>query len=337
MFITLTLNPAVDHTFMVAGALALNQLHTIRAETTTPGGKGVNVAKLLVVNDRPVVVAGLMGEDRLAFYRDTLLAGGITCRFLPLPHATRVNLMCSDGQGHEMKFNRPGFPDLAFDEPTLLAYARSLATPGSVIILSGSLPVRFPPTTYALLVRLFRDAGCPTVVDTSGAALSAALAEKPCIIKPNRQELASVLGESLETGAALQDALHRLMPCHEVMIVSDGAQGAWFAGQDKIWFAAAPAVRCVDTTGAGDSLLGQFCAGYFPDRQLTPELMARSVAAGAAAVEQLGSPFITLARIHELAQQVHPTCMRDFTTNLRNGRNPEKIFEQKLAKIAQKK
>ncbi|MEI6167718.1 MAG: 1-phosphofructokinase family hexose kinase [bacterium] len=307
MFVTLTLNPAVDQALQVAGELALNHLHLIEAETNSPGGKGVNVAKVLAANRRPVAAAGLLGEDQLGFYQKALIAAGITCCFLPLPHPTRINLMFSDGQGHEMKFNRPGFPDLAFDEAALLAYARSLATPGNVIIMSGSLPVQFPPTTYALLIRLFRSAGCPTVIDTSGPALAAALTETPDVIKPNRQELESVLGKSLETEAAMHAALRRLMSRHEVIIVSDGARGAWFADRTRIWFAAAPAVACVDTTGAGDSLLGQFCADYFPARQLTPELMARAVAAGAAAVERHGTPVIPPARIHELAQQVHPT------------------------------
>ena len=307
MFVTLTLNPAVDQALSVAGELTLDHLHHVQVETNSPGGKGVNVAKMLAANGRPVAAAGLLGEDRLGFYQDTLIAAGITCCFLTLPHPTRINLMVSDGQGHEMKFNRPGFPDLTFDESALLSYARSLATPGSVIIMSGSLPVQFPPSTYALLIRLFREAGCSTVIDTSGPALAAALSEMPDVIKPNRHELESILGESLETEGAMHAALRRLMSRHEVIIVSDGARGAWFADRTRIWFAAAPAVACVDTTGAGDSLLGQFCADYFPARQLTPELMARAVAAGAAAVERHGTPVLSRARIHELAQQIHPT------------------------------
>jgi 1-phosphofructokinase family hexose kinase len=304
MFITLTLNPAMDQTLTVEGDLALGKVHAIRAETLTPGGKGVNAAKMLAANGKAVIAGGLLGQDQLAFYRDTLVPLGIDCRFLPVPFSTRTNMMITDDHGCEMKLNRPGFPDLDFDESVLSVYVRSLATPGAVVTLNGSLPARFPPDTYARLIRLFHGLGCPTVVDSSGPALAVAWQEKPEVIKPNRKELEAVLGESLGSEDALPQALRRLMPQHEVVIVSDGARGAWFASCGKIYFAESPEVPRVDTTGAGDTLLGQFCADYFPARVLTPEIAARAVAAGAAAVEQRGTPLISLPRILELATQV---------------------------------
>ena len=102
----------------------------------------------------------------------------------------------------------------------------------------------------------------------------------------------------------MRRALRKLMEAHEAAIVSDGAAGAWFAGRGKILFAKSPDVSRVDTTGAGDALLGQFCADYFPARELTPGIAARAVAAGAAAVEQRGTPLIPAARILELARRV---------------------------------
>jgi 1-phosphofructokinase len=304
MFVTLTLNPAIDHSITVHGELAVGAIHAVTAETCTPGGKGVNVAKMLASNGARVTAAGLLGSDRLAFYEATLRPAGIACRFLPLPHATRVNLMITNGAGQEMKFNRPGFPDAAFDERALLAYAGPLADPGAIVILSGSLPARFPADTYARLIRLFHKSGSPTVLDTSGPALAAGLREKPTVIKPNRRELEGVLGQSLASEAAMVAALRALSQVHEAVIVSDGARGAWFAGRGQCWFAVAPDVSAVDTTGAGDALLGQFCADYFLRRLITPDVMARAVAAGAAAVEQRGTPAIAHQRVVELAGRV---------------------------------
>ncbi len=306
MFVTLTLNPAIDQTILVEGELTLNGLHSVTQDTRTPGGKGVNVAKVLATHGQAVIVAGLIGEDSRHFFETTLQPAGMICRFLSLPHPTRINFMISDRHGHEMKFNRPGFPDLPFKHEEFFPYIQSLTTPGDVVIMSGSLPARFPTDTYASLITLFRQAGCSTVVDTSGPALKAALETSPDLIKPNRHELEALLGQSLETEGAMQKALTQLMKNREAIIVSDGARGAWFAGKGRIWFAAAPTVKCIDTTGAGDTLLGQFCADYFPERKITPEIMARSVAAGAASVEQCGTPIIAPKRIIELAGQVRP-------------------------------
>lgn len=304
MFVTLTLNPAVDQTIAVQGDLAIGAIHAVVSETVTPGGKGVNVAKALASNGCPVTAAGLLGADRVAFYEEALGRAGIACRFLALPHATRTNLMVTDAHGREMKFNRPGFPEAGFDEPALLAYADTLAGAGTVVILSGSLPARFPADTYARLLRRFHSLGCRTAVDTSGAALAAAVCERPHVIKPNRAELAALLGRPLETDAALAAALRQLARNHEAAIVSDGARGAWFAAGGRLWFAAAPRVVCADTTGAGDTLLGQFCADYFPRRVITPDGLARAVAAGAAAVEQRGTPPVAHDRVLELARGV---------------------------------
>lgn len=68
-----------------------------------------------------------------------------------------------------------------------------------------------------------------------------------------------------------------------------------------------PAIDAVDTTGAGDALLGQFCAGHFGSAasELSEATMARAVAAGAACVEVYGPVLRDLARVEQLAGQVN--------------------------------
>ncbi len=304
MFLTLTLNPAIDLTVLVKPPLALGAICSVTGETRTPGGKGVNVAKMIAANGKSVTAGGLLGKKDLPFYDGALTPAGIACRFLAVPFATRTNTMLTDGAGRELKLNKPGFPELDFPDGPLIAYAETLAIPGTVVILSGSLPVRFPADTYARLIRIFRKAACVTVLDTSGPALPAGLAEKPDVIKPNRHELEQVLGRRLESTDAIKDALRELAGRHEVVILSDGPAGAWFASSGALLYAPSPDVPRVDTTGAGDTLLGQFCADYFPARTLTPEIAARAVAAGAAAVEQQGTPVLSLARVRELERTV---------------------------------
>ncbi len=303
MFITLTLNPAIDQTLAVDGELAIGRVHAVRAETRTPGGKGVNVAKMLAANGKPVIAGGLLGRDQLAFYKSALAPMGIACHFLAVPHPTRTNTMITDRHGRELKLNQPGFPGLVYTESVLSVYVRSWLKPGAVVVLSGSLPARFPADTYAKLARRLHAAGCAVVLDTSGPALAKALREKPEVIKPNRRELETALGVSLKSINAMKRALQKLMAAHEAVIVSDGARGAWFASRGAILFAKSPDVPRVDTTGAGDTLLGQFCADYFPVRQLTPDIAARAVAAGAAAVEQRGTPLISISRVLALAKR----------------------------------
>lgn len=304
MFVTLTLNPAIDETLTVKPPLSIGSICTVTEETRTPGGKGVNVAKMIAANGKSVTAGGLLGQNDLPFYEGALRSAGITCRFLTVPFATRINTMLTDGIGHELKVNKPGFPALDFNEAALLHYATSLTGTDTVMILSGSLPTGFPTDTYARLIRLFRKIGCATVLDTSGPALAAGLAEKPDVIKPNRHELENALNRQLKSEEDLKDSLRDLMTQHEAIVMSDGSAGAWFASRGTILFAAAPGVTPVDTTGAGDTLLGQFCADYFPTRVLTSDIAARAVAAGSAAVEQRGTPIIRIDRMRTLAATV---------------------------------
>ncbi len=304
MFVTLTLNPAVDVSVETTAPLQWNTILHVRQEVETPGGKGINVAKLLAVNKRPVTVAALVGRDRLTFFSDYLEHAGIQSRLFAVDAPTRVNWMVCDSRGRELKINRPGFvqPPLPFER--FMEFARSLVQPGDVALLCGSLPPGWPADGYARLIRLFHDTGCTVGLDTSGTPLQQALAEKPDLLKPNRRELAEALGKSLHTERSLLRALISLMPLHEAIVVSDGARGAWFASKGQLLFAPSPPVERRDSTGAGDALFGQFCADYFPERCLTPTIAARAVAAGAAAVEQLGTPLPNRDRILTLASQV---------------------------------
>src|SRR3989338_2868357 len=56
------------------------------------------------------------------------------------------------------------------------------------VVLSGRNAVGTPVDWYARLVRLARREGVPAAVDTSGAALAAALQAKPFLIKPHLSE-----------------------------------------------------------------------------------------------------------------------------------------------------
>ena len=80
--------------------------------------------------------------------------------------------------------------------------------------------------------------------------------------------------------------------------------GAWFARGPALYRARPPAVKAVDSTAAGDMMLGAFCARYFPERILRPEAIALAMAAGAAAVELHASQVPDPARIEELARGV---------------------------------
>jgi fructose-1-phosphate kinase PfkB-like protein len=124
--------------------------------------------------------------------------------------------------------------------------------------------------------------GVPAIVDSHGPGLTAALAVRPWMVKPNREELAEALDDPLESTEAQWRALERLRDGGiEVAVLSLGAAGVralW--GEDR-WEARPPAVREVNALGSGDSLVAGIAHAW--RLGLGPrESLAWGVACGAA-------------------------------------------------------
>lgn len=79
------------------------------------------------------------------------------------------------------------------------------------------------------------------------------------------------------------------------VVLTLGAEGAWYAGRGKRHFCPARKVKAVDTTAAGDTFTGFFLEGWMNGRPIE-ECMARATKAAAIAVSRKGAaPSIPLA------------------------------------------
>jgi len=80
-----------------------------------------------------------------------------------------------------------------------------------VMVFSGSLPPGVPPEIYAEFIRIARNRGARTILDTAGAALKYGIAAGPDLIKPNRAEAEEVLETRIDGEAALLGAARRFL------------------------------------------------------------------------------------------------------------------------------
>src|SRR2546429_457938 len=75
-----------------------------------------------------------------------------------------------------------------------------LKLPGvEAVVLSGSLPPGLPDDYYALLMQRAREAGVPSILDTSGDALRLGIAARPLLVKPNATEAGQFLGSEIRS------------------------------------------------------------------------------------------------------------------------------------------
>jgi 1-phosphofructokinase len=276
MIVTVTPNPSVDRTYRL-GALRSGTLNRARSVTVEASGKGVNVSRVLArlgTRTRMVVTAGGPEGRLLASLLDGLPVDGAVDLVEVAGH-TRVNVTLVTDAAEPTKVNEPGTA-LSAEESRALVSAVESALAGGVTWLAccGSLPAGTDPGLIGQLVAVGRAARVPIAVDSSGAALAAAVAAGADLVKPNADELAELAGADLAPHDAARAVQART---GGTVLASLGAAGALLVTPDGAWHAMPPPITAVNTTGAGDALL----AGYLGAEELEPPArLARAVAVG---------------------------------------------------------
>ncbi|MER6854923.1 1-phosphofructokinase family hexose kinase [Streptomyces pilosus] len=280
MILTVTLNTALDITYRIP-ALRAGSSHRVSEVTERPGGKGVNVARVLAALGHEVTVTGFAGGTTGRVLRDLLTeVPHLTDALVPVTGTTRRTVAVVDGRsGDTTQLNEPG-PTVSHAEWSAFqeVYGDLLAS-ASAVALCGSLPPGVPVGAYAGLIRTARAAGVPTLLDTSGSALRRGVAGRPDILKPNADELAELTG-SHEPLRATLDARRRGAG---TVVASLGAQGLLAVTPDSRWHAAPPARLRGNPTGAGDSAVAGLLSALV-EQQPWPAALSRAVALSAATV-----------------------------------------------------
>ena len=285
MIVTVTANPSVDRTIEVA-ALRPGTVMRALASRVDAGGKGVNVARALAAHGRKAKAVLPSGGAEGTQLEAMLVGLGVDLLTVSIADSIRANVTVVEADGTTTKLNEPG-PRLSRDELDALASTLSdAAAPTDWAVLSGSLSPGAPASWYAELIRQLRGTGPRIAIDSSGPPLAKAIAARPDLVKPNREELAELTGRRIDTVADVVDAAMTLTAggVHTVL-TSLGPAGAVLLRRDAAWHATAAATEPRSTVGAGDALL----AGFLAAGADGPGALAEAVAWGTAAAALPGS------------------------------------------------
>ncbi len=280
MILAVCLNPALDVTYDV-DVLVPGATHRVRSVHERAGGKAANVAHVLTQLGDEVALFGFAGGSRGERFRSAL--GAVHDRLTCIQGETRQSVAVVDADDVTV-LNEPG-PEVAAQEWEALLDAFTAALPAArAVVLAGSLPSGLPEDAYAQLIRLARQADRPTVLDTRGPQLLAALAERPTVAAPNHHEAAEALGSPLPgPDEALVAAADLSGRSRGTVVVSVGRDGLVAATPQQRWRTAPPRVLAGNATGAGDALTAALVRGVVDGRCL-PEVLADAVALSGAAV-----------------------------------------------------
>ena len=259
MIYTVTCNPALDCAVQLNG-LAVGVLNRTAGATLIAGGKGVNVSRVLTELGERNVALGFVAGGNGVMLEGALQQMGVHTDFIHLPHGqTRINVKLYGEQ--ETELNAPGPAVTAQQTEGLIRDLNRRCATEDVLCLCGSLPPGMEADSYARMLAAVE--GVRTIVDTSGEALLCALRENPWLVKPNRDELAALVGRELPTLGDVVEAVEWLQEKGaQNVLVSLGREGALLCADGKRLYQPAPDGEVIGTVGAGDSLVAGFVAGW---------------------------------------------------------------------------
>ncbi len=285
MILTVTPNPSLDRTYELPG---LDRGTVLRARTdrVDAGGKGVNVSRAVAATGHRTVAVVPLGGPEGATLARLLARDGIEAVGVSVDGSTRVNITLVEPDGTLTKVNAAG-PEISPREAeTLLETVRSRSADADWIACCGSLPRGLPSRWYAELVARTHRTGGRVALDTSGAALTAVLRERPDVVKPNAEELAEAVGRPLSTvGDAVKAAEELRDRGARTVLASLGPAGQLLVDSSGVWFGSGPAAAVRSNVGAGDASL----AGFLAAGGTGPAALSAAVAHGTAAVQLPGS------------------------------------------------
>ncbi|MFA6948063.1 MAG: 1-phosphofructokinase family hexose kinase [Eubacteriales bacterium] len=308
---TVTLNPAIDRAMYFRGEFRAGELNRAYKTVATVGGKGINVSRLLRRLGVESPAYGFIGGTDGKYLAGSLRGDGIDVRFTETAAPTRVNIKMIDGGGVCTEANESGGPVSENEMFELCAKIRSdilsereaSAENGTrqpisssnkhdtdnIFVLGGSIPQGVENDVYNYLGEMFKSCGKRFVLDSSGAALREGMKSAPFMIKPNLEELSSLVGDQISTKSQAVEICKRLYVETGVSVLcTAGGNGAIFAGEGGFYTVTSPHVTLRGFVGAGDTFLAAFLSVISRGGDI-PDALRFASSAAAAKVELPGT------------------------------------------------
>ncbi|MGE6631216.1 1-phosphofructokinase [Bacillus sp. NPDC077027] len=258
MIYTVTLNPSVDYIVHVED-FAVGALNRSTYDKKYPGGKGINVSRLLNRHGVESKALGFIGGFTGKYIQDFLQNEQLQTAFHEVAEDTRINVKLKTGEETEINGMGPNITEAQFE--AFLAQFDAL-NEGDIVVLAGSIPSSMPQNTYERIASVCQKNGGHVVLDISGEALEKATDMKPYLMKPNHHELGDMFHTSITSvSEAVPYGEKLLEQGAEHVIVSMAGDGALLFSKDGIFQSNVPKGKLVNSVGAGDSVVAGFLAG----------------------------------------------------------------------------
>ena len=303
LILTLTVNPSVDRNIAV-DRLVFEDRAYILSHGDSAGGRGMNASRVLHAfgaKTLAIVTSGGVNGPRL----EKLAAkSGFPVKAVPIENEIRVNLTITDQHGLAIRLNERG-PKISAEE--LARVEKVVANrleKASWLMLCGSVPPGVSTDFYTKLIRLARERGVKTMLDTDGDALLDGVEAGPTMVSPNQPEAERLLNRALITRAQLLEAATRIKAMGaEAVMLSLGARGVVAVNENQLLEVVPPRTDAVSPLGAGDALAAAYVWAAEKKKDFA-DCVRWAVAAGTASAMLPGLVFASLEQTKEVYKSV---------------------------------
>ncbi|SFM08146.1 1-phosphofructokinase [Salibacterium qingdaonense] len=304
MIYTVTLNPALDYVVDVPG-FQEGTVNRSERDIKYPGGKGINVSRVLKRLGVPSTALGFTGGFTGDYIKDMLQQEDISTDFTAVDGDTRINVKLR-GSG-ETEVNGVS-PEVRQSDRKAFEDKLKPLTAEDEVVIAGSLPASLPAGCYEELMNTLKNQHVRVYLDTSGEPLKKAVQAAPFFIKPNHNELGELYGVTIEKP---EDAVYygrKLMEEYgiEHVIISMAGAGAVYLHPHGACRAVPPKRKAVNSVGAGDSLTAGFIKAL-KVFQKPEDILAYASAAGSATA--FSETFCTEEEVKQLQGEIDITTI----------------------------
>lgn len=252
MIYTLTLNPAIDY-YMSMENFQLGSLNSLEEGYTLPGGKGINVSKVLKNFSVESKALGFVGGFTGDYIKKHLNEYEIESDFIELQENTRINIKLKTKDSEtEIAGKSPTISKENIEE--LLKKFEEIKK-DDVVILSGSVPNSISKSIYADIIKLLPK-DCKVILDTRGLPFVEGLKEGVFLTKPNNHELEEFFNRKLNNIEEIIQAGKDLQALgSKNVLISLGKDGSILITEKEVYIGNAPQGKLISSVGAGDSMV----------------------------------------------------------------------------------
>lgn len=261
MIYTLTLNPAIDYVVNVENYIS-GAVNRTFGEKLLAGGKGINVSTVLKNLGAETIAMGFLAGFTGELIKKMLDSDGIPNDFIFAENGySRINVKIKAGE--ETEINGRG-ADISENDISELFRRLDMIKNGDILVLAGSVPKNISTDIYCEIMEKTAEKNILTVVDATGDLLLKTLKYRPFLIKPNNFELEEICGHSLKNDEETVIEMRNLQKLGaKNVLVSMAENGALLLTENgEIFRSEAVKGNVVNSTGAGDSMVAGFLAGW---------------------------------------------------------------------------